>query len=119
MLLFIIILESKSKQKVGKKGGVGGGLPPKYSYRKVKYFFGGGKPPPPPPFSLDHPPPPPFMLYLNSSLLATFYTLSFIDYTPLTASHYKSHERHHAYPTNAINLQIALTAPRISHYQLA
>ncbi len=41
---------------------------------------GGGTPAPPTPFTLHPPPPPPFILYLNSSLLATFYTLSFIDY---------------------------------------
>ena len=39
-----------------------------------------GKPPPPPPFILHPPPPSPFILNRNSPLLATFYTLSFIDY---------------------------------------
>jgi hypothetical protein len=53
------------------------GVPPRLYIRKLKYkkFWGTPKP-----YTLYPPPPPPFILYLKSSLLATFYTLSFLDY---------------------------------------
>jgi hypothetical protein len=60
-------------------GGVGG-YPPKYSMIKVKYKKFGGKPPTPPIPSNSLPYPPSFILYLNNPLLATFYTLLFLDY---------------------------------------
>jgi hypothetical protein len=61
-------------------------LPPKYLCRKSNKKKFGGRLPPPPPFTLHHPPPPPFSLYLDSRLLPTFYTLSFLDYI-LEATH--------------------------------
>ncbi len=59
-------------------GGTGGPRCIPVESENIK-SFGGKHPLPPIAFLI-------YILYLNSPLLATFYTLSFLDYIPLTAS---------------------------------